>query len=104
MSYTLKFFIGRGNVEKFRINVRDPVNGDRTESNTSLSKVELIVGNTIISTESGEITWSGNVIQIKPSNETKTALLGKSRFQLVAYRGEEDDLIAIGHIIVVDHS
>jgi hypothetical protein len=103
MDYKFRFFKGRANVEKFRINVRDPVNGDRVENSLSLSKVELIVGAVVISTDSGEITWDGDVIQIKPLVATLLTLPSRSHSELVIYNGSEGVSISSGYVLVVDY-
>ena len=103
MDFTFKFYKNRANVEKFRINIRDPINGNKAEDSNSLSKVELIIGNTILSTENGGgITWDSDVIQINPSSEQLAALPNKAHSELVAYKGINPTRIAIGYTMVID--
>jgi len=104
MGYVFKFIKGRVNVEKFRVNVRDPVNGDNTLNPALLSKIELIAGAIVISSETGEITWDGDVIQIKPNLTTLNIMPQRSHSVLVAYKNDEGTNIGKGVVLVVDYS
>jgi len=104
MDYVFKFIKDRANVEKFRVNVRDPVNGNNTLNPALLSKIELIAGAIVISSETDEITWDGDIIQIKPSAENLDALPKKSHSTLVAYKNDTGTNIGKGVVLVVDYS
>jgi hypothetical protein len=86
-----------------KINVRDPVNGNKTIDPSSLTKIELIVGSTIISTETGEITWTSNVIQIKPDDTTLEALSKLSHSVLIVYKDSEDVQVGHGTVKALDY-
>jgi hypothetical protein len=78
MTHLFKFPKNRANVELFRINVRDKVNGDYVIDPDTLTKIELVFFgevDVVISSSTGEITWQGNVIQIKPSEANRSLLL-----------------------------
>jgi len=105
MAHQFKFFKGRANVEVFRINVRDPVNGDGAIDPSTLSKIELVFSggvDVVISSETNEITWEGDVIQIKPSEAHLQQLPKQCFSELVAYKDTEDISISYGDVLVSD--
>jgi hypothetical protein len=103
MNYEFKFIKGRANVEKLRVNVRDPIKGNSSIDPSSLSKIELIVGAVIISTATGEITWEDDVIQIKPSANKLLLLPKRAHSELVAYKDDEGTTIGQGIVVVADY-
>ena len=110
MNYEFKFIKGRRNTEVFRVPVHDPanvvshiLNEDGNINPDSLSKIELIVGDVIISTETSEIMWKNDVIQIKPSNTRLLSLPKRAHSELVAYNNDEGTTIGHGIVIVVGY-
>lgn len=86
MNHKFKFNKGRLNVEKIRVNINDPIKkGKSTVDPSSLNKIELLIGDKTISSASNEITWSDNVIQLKPSITTLNELPAQSYSEIVFY-------------------
>jgi hypothetical protein len=85
MNHKFKFYQGRANVEKFRVNVSDPLRGQSTIDPSTLEKIELIIGDNVVSSATGEITWVDNTIQIQPKLTTLTSLPVQSYSELVVY-------------------
>lgn len=106
MAQHFNFSKGRTNAEVFRVGVIDPeaVLGDLlTEQKkidpSKLSKIELVVGDVVISSP-GEITWTNEVITLKPSIKHLALLPRQSRSELVIYVGSESITIWKGFTFV----
>lgn len=108
MNYKFSFFRGKQNVEVIRANISDPANVS-TVSNvdghldpTKIDKIELIAGDVVVSSDSGEITWVGDIISIKPSL-ANLELLSRQRFsELVVYDNGEKATVAKGYIYIAN--
>ncbi|MFT6586101.1 MAG: hypothetical protein ACJAUY_000682 [Cognaticolwellia sp.] len=102
MTHLFKFPKNRANVELFRINVRDKVNGDYVIDPDTLTKIELVFFgevDVVISSSTGEITWQGNVIQIKPSEANRSLLLARCDSELIVYKNDDKTSISIGQVL-----
>lgn len=108
MDYKFSFFRGQQNIEVIRANISDPA-GVSTVSNvegnldpTKIEKIELVAGDVVISSATGEITWNGDIISIKP-NLANLALLPRQRFsELVVYDNGEKATVAKGYIYIAN--
>jgi hypothetical protein len=108
MDYIFKFFRGQQNVEVIRANISDPANVSTVSNEdgnldpSKIDKIELIAGDVVVSSDSGEITWTGDIINIKPSLDN-LALLPRQRFsELVVYDNGEKSTVAKGYIHIAN--
>ena len=108
MDYKFSFFRGQKNVEVIRANISDPAsvstvsNVDGNLDPTKIDKIELVSGDVVISSATGEITWSGDIISIKPSLDN-LELLPRQRFsELVVYDNGEKATVASGYIYIAN--
>lgn len=108
MDYIFKFFRGQQNTEVIRANISDPAsvstvsNEDGNLDPTKVDKIELVAGDVVISSDSGEITWVGDIINIKPSL-ANLELLPRQRFsELVVYDNGEKATVAKGYIHIAN--
>lgn len=102
MAHSFKFFKNRQNTEVIRVKVNDPQNPDKKVIVPSeLSKVELVVGDVVISSTSGEISWVGDIISIKPSVDNVAVMTKQTFSELVIYTGSESKTISTGFTYVV---
>lgn len=108
MNYRLKFFQGQQNVEMIRAKIDDPENLNvlKNENNNldpeKIDKIELVVGDVVISSESGEITWNSDIFYIKPSVEHLAELTRRSFSELVVYKNGESATIANGYVYIAN--
>lgn len=108
MDYKFSFFRGQQNVEVIRANISDPASVS-TVSNikgnldpTKIDKIELVSGDVVISSDTSEITWVGDIISIKPSL-ANLELLPRQRFsELVVYDNGEKATVASGYIYIAN--
>ncbi len=101
MADKLKFYKDRQNVEIIRINKHDPLHGDSNIDPSTLTKIELIVGDVVIASPA-EITWEGEVIQIKPTLEHLSLLNRQTFSELVIYKDGESKTIAGLYVVVAN--
>ena len=100
MASVLTFKQGRQNVEIVEFDVSDPINGDNILNPADFDKIELLVGDVVISSVSNEITWNGNVITIKPTVDHLALLAKQSFYEIVATKGSETATLSEGYFRV----
>lgn len=108
MDYKFSFFRGQQNIEVVRANISDPANistvsnADGNLDPTKIDKIELVSGDVVISSDTSEITWVGDIISIKPSL-ANLELLPRQRFsELVVYDNGEKATVASGYIYIAN--
>jgi hypothetical protein len=106
MNHKFRFKKGRGNIEIFSISVKDPagavsdiLNVDSNIDPSTLTKIELVVGDVVISSPD-EITWAGDVITIKPSVDHLALMQKQAHSELVIYRNGPGNGISSGYTFV----
>ena len=107
MNHQFTFFKGRENIEVIKIPVSDPagivaniLNVDGNIDPSKLTKIELIVGDVVISSPS-EITWSSDIITITPTEQHLATLAKKSYSELVIYNGGLGNTISTGYTLTL---
>ena len=106
MQFKFSFYKNQQNSEILRINIIDPGNVSVVKNENSnldpskIDKIELIVGDVVISSENGEITWVDDIITITPSTANINLLPRRSFAELVVYKDARSATAATGYVFI----
>lgn len=107
MDYKLNFVRGMQNTEIIRIPITDPAdqsenitNADGNLDPSKIDKIELITGGVVISSNTGEITFDGDIIKIQPSNNNLDLLTVRAFSQFVITKNGDSSQIASGYLYI----
>ena len=87
-------------IYSLRLNEGTITNADGNLDPSKIDKIELITGGVVISSNTGEITFDGDIIKIQPSNNNLDLLTVRAFSQFVITKNGDSSQIASGYLYI----